>query len=118
MYELARPRDPDLAFVALADPTRRAILVRLARGEATIGEIAKPFPLSQPAISQHVKLLVEAGFVAQRSEGTRRPCRLSSDGLAVVDLWLATLRKALEANYARLDDVLADTAATKNGDER
>lgn len=97
----------DAAFSALADPTRRAILARLAKGEATVMELAKPFEMTQPAISQHLKLLEDAGLVTARVEGAKRPRRLAKAGIAAMDQWLAMLRKALEKNYDRLDDVLA-----------
>ena len=97
----------DAAFAALADPTRRAILARLAKGEATVTQLAEPFDMSQPAISQHLKVLEDAGLVVQRVDGTRRPRRLSRAGLQAMDEWLAMLRQALEANYERLDGVLA-----------
>jgi DNA-binding transcriptional ArsR family regulator len=103
---VARP-SLDVAFAALADPTRRAILARLARGEATVMELAQPFEMSQPAVSQHLKVLEDAGLVAGRMEGTTRPRRLAPSGLDAMDDWLAMLRKVLEANYTRLDDVLA-----------
>jgi DNA-binding transcriptional ArsR family regulator len=97
----------DAAFAALADPTRRAILARLATGEATVNELSAPFKMTQPAISQHLKVLEDAGLVVQRVEGTKRPRRLSNVGIEAMDQWLAVLRKALEANYDRLDQVLA-----------
>jgi DNA-binding transcriptional ArsR family regulator len=97
----------DAAFSALADPTRRAILAKLATGEATVMELAEPFKMTQPAISQHLRVLEDAGLVTQRIEGTKRPRRLSKAGLDAMDQWLAMLRKALEMNYDRLDKVLA-----------
>src|SRR5947209_19520539 len=97
----------DAAFAALADPTRRAILARLAKGEATVNELAEPFEMTQPAISQHLKVLEEAGLVVHRVDGTRRPRRLAKGGIEAMDQWLAMLRKALEKNYNRLDNVLA-----------
>jgi DNA-binding transcriptional ArsR family regulator len=99
--------DLDVAFSALADPTRRAILARLAQGEAGVMEIAEPFNLTQPAISRHLKVLEGAGLIIRRVEGTRRPCRLAPDGLAAIDQWLGMLRQALTQNYSRLDAVLA-----------
>jgi len=105
----------DAAFAALGDPTRRAILARLAKGEATVNELAEPFDLTQPAISQHLRVLEEAGLVASRVEGTKRPRRLEGAGIAAMDEWLAMLRKALEANYRRLDRVLA---AIQSGKEK
>jgi len=98
----------DSTFSALADPTRRAILSRLAVGEATVMELAQPFAMSQPAISRHLRVLEEAGLINRRIEGAKRPCRLAPGGIAEVDRWLGLLRKALEANYSRLDKVLAE----------
>jgi DNA-binding transcriptional ArsR family regulator len=106
----------DAAFAALSDPTRRAILARLARGEATVMELAAPFDMTQPAISRHLKVLETAGLVSRRAEGTKRPCRLSAGGLDAVDRWLDQLRSALEANYARLDRLLAETHPPKRKD--
>jgi DNA-binding transcriptional ArsR family regulator len=97
----------DHAFAALADPTRRALLARLAHGEATVAELAAPFEMSQPAISQHLKVLEDAGLVMKRVDGTRRPRRISRKGIDAVDRWLAMLRSTLERNYERLDEVLA-----------
>ncbi len=99
--------DLDAAFAALADPTRRAILARLAKGEATVTELAQPFAMTQPAVSQHLRVLEDAGLVVRRVEGATRPRRLAQAGLEAMDAWLAMLRTALETNYARLDDVLA-----------
>jgi DNA-binding transcriptional ArsR family regulator len=98
----------DTVFSALADPTRRAILTRLALGETTINELAEPFKLTQPAISRHIKVLESAGLIVRRIEGTRRPCRLAPAGITGIDQWLAMLRDALAANYDRLDEVLAN----------
>ncbi|MGC2446209.1 MAG: metalloregulator ArsR/SmtB family transcription factor [Candidatus Sulfotelmatobacter sp.] len=97
----------DASFAALADPTRRAILGRLALGEATVMELAKPFEMTQPAISQHLKVLEDAGLIVQRVDGSKRPRRLAKAGIEAMDQWLAMLRKALEKNYDRLDGVLA-----------
>ena len=97
----------DAAFSALADPTRRAILARLATGEATVNELAQPFEMTQPAISQHLKVLEDAGLIVRRVDGTKRPRRLAKAGIEAMDQWLAMLRKALETNYDRLDEVLA-----------
>jgi|SRR5580704_14789749 DNA-binding transcriptional ArsR family regulator len=96
----------DVAFSALADPTRRAILAQLAKGEATVLELAKPFDMTQPAISQHLKVLEDAGLIARRVDGAKRPRRLAKAGVDAMDQWLAILRKALERNYERLDEVL------------
>jgi DNA-binding transcriptional ArsR family regulator len=97
----------DATFSALADPTRRAILARLALGEATVLELAAPFDMTQPAISRHLKVLEGAGLITRRVEGTKRPCRLAPAAVNEIDQWLGMLRKALSANYDRLDDVLA-----------
>ena len=97
----------DASFSALADPTRRAILARLALGEATVMELVEPFEMTQPAISRHLKVLEGAGLIIRRVEGTKRPCRLAPAAVTEIDQWLAMLRQALSANYNRLDDVLA-----------
>ena len=97
----------DAAFSALADPTRRAILARLALGEATVMELTEPFEMTQPAISRHLKVLEGAGLILRRVEGTKRPCRLAPTAVAEIDEWLGMLRQTLTANYNRLDDVLA-----------
>lgn len=103
----------DSSFAALADPTRRAIVARLAAGEATVMELARPFAMSQPAISRHLKVLEGAGLIMRRVEGTKRPCRIAPDALAGIEEWLAMLRKTLSANYDRLDAVLAAMNAPK-----
>jgi DNA-binding transcriptional ArsR family regulator len=108
----------DATFSALADPTRRAILARLARGEATVMELAKPFEMTQPAISQHLKVLEDAGLVVRRVDGTKRPRRLAKAGIEGMDQWLALLRKALEKNYDRLDEVLAGMEKHRKGETR
>jgi len=103
----------DSTFSALADPTRRAILARLALGEVTVMELAKPFEMTQPAISRHLKVLEEAGLISRRVDGTKRPCRLSRHGIDGIDQWLAMLREALAKNYDRLDQVLAEMKPEK-----
>lgn len=110
----------DAAFSALADPTRRALLARLARGEATVMELAKPFEMTQPAISQHLKVLEDAGLVVRRVDGTKRPRRLAKAGVEAMDQWLAMLRKALEKNYDRLDALLAgvEQPISRRGEKR
>lgn len=109
--------DLDAAFAALADPTRRAILARLAKSEATVLELAEPFEMTQPAISQHLKVLESAGLVTHRVDGARRPRRLSKAGVENIDQWLAILRKALETNYYRLDKVLVGMSQPKRGEK-
>jgi len=108
----------DAAFSAVADPTRRAILARLAQGEATVNELAEPFEMTQPAISQHLKVLEHAGLIVRRVEGTKRPRRLSKTGIEAMDQWLAILRRALETNYDRLDEVLEQMEKHKKGTKR
>lgn len=97
----------DLVFSALADPTRRAILARLARGEATVSELAKPFGLRQPTISKHLRVLEEAGFISQAKEAQRRPRRLVVGGpMKDVDAWLAPFREQWERRLDNLDAYL------------
>jgi DNA-binding transcriptional ArsR family regulator len=107
----------DAAFSALADPTRRAILARLAKGEATVNELAKPFEMTQPAISQHLRVLEDAGLIIRRVEGAKRPRRLANSGIEAMDQWLAMLRNAMEKNYDRLDRVLAGIDKQKKGEK-
>jgi len=118
LYKLYLMSTLDAAFAALADPTRRAILARLAKGEATVNELAEPFEMTQPAISQHLKVLEEAGLIVCRVEGTKRPRRLAKAGIEETDQWLAMLRKALEKNYDRLDEVLAGMETHKKEEKR
>ena len=97
----------DSVFSALSDPTRRAILSRLARGEATVMQLAEPFDMTQPAISRHLRVLEGAGLISRRAEGTKRPCRLAKAGVEAIDQWLAMMKGALARNYDRLDEILA-----------
>ncbi len=106
MKILPEPSLLDAAFLALSDPTRRAILARLTKGEATVMQLAQPFEMTQPAISRHLKVLEGAGLITRRAEGTTRPCRLSKAGVDTVDQWLVLLRDALSTNYDRLDRLL------------
>jgi len=103
----------DAAFAALADPTRRAILARLALGETTVMELAEPFSMTQPAVSRHLRVLEGAGLILRRIDGSKRPCRLAPNAIAEVDQWLAMLRDALSKNYDRLDQLLAATTSAK-----
>jgi DNA-binding transcriptional ArsR family regulator len=98
----------DVTFLALADPTRRAILARLARGDASVMELAEPFDMSQPAVSKHLKMLERAGLVSRGRDAQRRPCRLEAKPLEVVHAWLERYRQSWDANFARLDAVLAE----------
>ena len=93
---------------ALADPTRRAILARLAQGEATVGELAAPFEMSLPAVSRHLKVLEHAGLIARGRAAQWRPCRLEPEPLREVAGWLETYRRFWEASLDRLDDYLKD----------
>lgn len=103
----------DATFSALADPTRRAILARLAQGEATVTELVAPFRLSQPAISKHLKVLETAGLITRGRDAQRRPCKLAAKPLAEADEWLENFRKHWEANFDRLDDLLKELKAKK-----
>ena len=96
----------DQSFTALADPTRRAIIARLARGEATVQDLAKPFSISQPAISRHLKVLEEAGLIETRIDGTARPRRLKPDAVAALWDWLGQYRALWEAQFQKMDAVL------------
>ena len=98
----------DTTFAALADPTRRAILVRLADGEATVTELAAPFDMSQPAISKHLKVLERAGLITRGREAQRRPRMLEPRPLTEATDWLERYRKIWEANFKRLDAVLEE----------
>jgi DNA-binding transcriptional ArsR family regulator len=96
----------NLAFAALADPTRRAILARLASGDADVSELMKPFALSQPTISKHLKVLERAGLVARGRDAQRRPRMLVAAPLKSVDQWLESYRRFWEQKFANLDDYL------------
>jgi DNA-binding transcriptional ArsR family regulator len=98
----------DATFLALADPTRRAILARLARGDASVTELAEPFSISQPAISKHLKVLERAGLITIGQEAQRRPRRLEGKPLAEASAWLERYRAIWEANFVRLDGVLEE----------
>ena len=98
----------DGTFAALADPTRRAILARLASGEASVMELAKPFELSQPAISKHLKVLERAGLISRGRDAQRRPCRLEGAALADATRWLERYRRFWDESFERLDEVLRE----------
>ena len=98
----------DATFLALADPTRRAILARLAGGEASVTELAAPFAISQPAISKHLKILERAGLVSMARAATKRPRRLEAGPLAEADAWIELYRDHWETSFKRLDDLLAE----------
>ncbi len=98
----------DATFIALADPTRRAILARLARGEASVAELAAPFRISQPAISKHLKMLERAGLVSIGQDAQRRPRRIEAKPLAEASAWIEGYREIWEANFERLDALLEE----------
>ena len=98
----------DATFAALADPTRRSILARLASGEASVAELAEPFDMSQPAISKHLKVLERAGLISRGREAQRRPRRLEPRPLAEATDWIERYRRIWEGNYKRLDAVLQE----------
>lgn len=98
----------DATFAALADPTRRAILARLALGEASVAEIAEPFAMSQPAISKHLKVLERAGLISRGRDAQRRPRRLEAGPLAEATEWLEAYRQFWEGSFQRLDDLLEE----------
>jgi DNA-binding transcriptional ArsR family regulator len=104
--ESAVPDRLDLTFAALADPTRRAILARLARGEASVTELAAPFAMSQPAVSKHLKVLERAGLISRGRDAQRRPCRLEAGPLAEATAWLAGYREFWAGRFRRLDALL------------
>ena len=102
------PSQLDATFAAIADPTRRAILARLAEGEASVNELAAPFAMSQPAISKHLKVLERAGLVSQGRDAQKRPRRLEARALAEANEWLERYRQFWEESYGRLDLLLAE----------
>ena len=101
----------DATFAALADPTRRAILARLALGEASVNELAEPFAMTQPAISKHLKVLEHAGLISRGKDAQRRPRRLRAKPLAEANQWLETYRQFWEASFHRLDSLLDEMKA-------
>ena len=108
----------DATFAALADPTRRAILARLASGEATVNELAEPFEMSQPAISKHLKVLERAGLISAAVDGQRRPRRLEPQPFAEVNEWLERYRRIWEGQYQRLDALLEELKLAESGKKR
>ncbi len=103
----------DFTFAALADPTRRAILARLASGEASVNELAEPFAMSQPAVSRHLKVLERAGLISRGREAQRRPCRLEPQPLAEASEWLEGYRRFWEGQFRQLDALLEELKADK-----
>src|SRR4051794_7973287 len=97
----------DTAFLALADPTRRALLARLAIGDATVGELAAPFAMTMQAVSKHLTVLEQAGLITRRREAQRRPCSLNRDAIGPLVDWLDAFRRRTEEKFARIDELLA-----------
>jgi len=112
-YGTPSPARLDATFAALADPTRRAILARLAAGEASVAELAKPFAMSQPAISKHLKVLERAGLISHTTLAQRRPRRLEAEPLAEATAYLERYREFWEKSFLRLDDLLDELKATE-----
>ena len=108
----------DATFAALADPTRRAILTRLADGEATVRELAAPFSMSQPAISKHLKVLERAGLITRGRDAQRRPCRLAARPLKDATDWLENYRRFWEESFRRLDSLLDELKDKEKGHDR
>ena len=108
----------DATFAALADPTRRAILTRLASGQATVTELAEPFAMTQPAISKHLKVLERAGLISRGRDAQRRPCRLEAKRLAEANVWLEGYRNFWEQSFERLDAVLDELKANDDIDTK
>ena len=121
-YPLQARRHLDVTFAALADPTRRAILARLATGQASVTELAEPFAMSQPAISKHLKVLERAGLISRGRDAQRRPCRLEAKRLAEANDWLENYRQLWEGSFQRLDTVLEelklDESKSKQGEDQ
>jgi len=117
----AEPQDLDAVFAALADPTRRAILTKLAGGEASVNELAAPFAMSQPAVSKHLKVLERAGLIERAVDRQRRPARLKAEPMAAAVRWLEEFHEFWESSFDQLDDLLQELkkantqAKTKRG---
>lgn len=111
------PESLDATFAALADPTRRAILARLATGEATVTELSRPFDMSQPAVSKHVRVLERAGLITRGRDAQRRPCRIEPRPLAEATGWLEEYRRIWEGNFRRLDALLDELKADGRTEE-
>lgn len=114
-YTPARP-SLDAVFAALADPTRRAILSRLARGQASVNEIAEPFEISQPAVSKHLKVLERAGLIERGIDEQRRPARLKADNMAAAADWLAEFEAFWATSFDQLDDILINMKQSSEPD--
>jgi DNA-binding transcriptional ArsR family regulator len=108
-----QPQDLDAVFAALADPTRRAILSRLAAGEASVNEIAAPFEMSQPAVSRHLKVLERAGLIERHVDRQRRPARLKAEPMAVAVSWLEEFKQFWSSSFDQLDGLLEQLKKTE-----
>ncbi len=117
-YRQAEPEQLDAMFAALADPTRRSILSRLAVADATVTELAEPFDISQPAISKHLKVLERAGLISRSRDAQRRPCRLEVETFLAASDWFEGYRKSLQQRFDRLDAVLQDMKKSRSNTER
>jgi len=117
MQTQTQPDQLSITFAALADPTRRAILARLAKGEATVTELAAPFDLSLPAISKHLKVLQRSGLIEQGRQAQWRPCRLKPEPLRDAAEWVGQYRRHWEASFDRLDDYLRELQEQEKTDD-
>ena len=117
-YDMTQTDRLDATFAALADPTRRAILARLASGEASVNELAEPFEMSQPAISKHLKVLERAGLITRGRDAQRRPCRIEAQPLAEANAWLERYRRIWEGNFQRLDALLEEMKTQEKKPQR
>ena len=119
LIHASQPQALDAVFAALADPTRRAILSRLATGEASVNELAAPFAMSQPAVSKHLKVLERAGLVERDVDRQRRPARLKAEPMAAAVGWLEEFRRFWSSSFDQLDDLLEELkqAETEGGRE-
>jgi len=112
-YQMLASERLDATFIALADPTRRAILARLSSGDASVTELAQPFAMSQPAISKHIKVLERAGLISRGRDAQRRPCHLEAKPLEAANEWIERYAQFWEANFQRLDALLNEMKAAK-----
>jgi DNA-binding transcriptional ArsR family regulator len=115
---MSSPEHLDATFSALADPTRRAILARLAKGDASVLELAEPFQMSQPAISKHLKVLERAGLISRGRDAQRRPCRIEAAPLRDATAYLERYRELWEARFERLDELLNEMKAKEKKHDR
>jgi DNA-binding transcriptional ArsR family regulator len=111
--EAVQPQNLDAVFAALADPTRRAILSRLAAGDASVNEIAAPFEMSQPAVSKHLKVLERAGLIERDVDKQRRPARLKAESMAAAVVWLEEFKQFWSSSFEQLDGLLAELKRAK-----